>query len=123
MAAKSILEVAERVEKALNEAQEMQKNVDDGILTTNENILNVNSSLLKVSNCVVYMFNRCRCLLINILPRLNRRIWCEIDSSFWCVLGANGNERHAREYSEDAGRHCRYRKQVEIVANWIFEEC
>lgn len=48
MAAKSILQVAERVEKALEEAQVLQKSVDDGIVKTNQNILDANNSLAKV---------------------------------------------------------------------------
>jgi len=49
IAAKSILEVAERVEKALDEAQNMQKNVSDDILTTNQYIVDATNSITKVS--------------------------------------------------------------------------
>jgi chromosome segregation ATPase len=48
MAAKNILQVAERVETALAEAQSIQKNVDDGILTTTQNILDANNSITNV---------------------------------------------------------------------------
>lgn len=49
IAAKSILEVAERVEKALDEAQVIQKDVGDDILTTNQFIVDATNSLTKVS--------------------------------------------------------------------------
>lgn len=49
MAAKNILQVAERVEKALAEAQEIHKNVDIGILKTMESIADATNSLTKVS--------------------------------------------------------------------------
>lgn len=49
MAAKDILQVAERVEKALAEAQEIHKNIDGGILKTKENIVDATNSLTKVS--------------------------------------------------------------------------
>jgi len=55
MAAKNILQVAERVETALAEAQSIQKNVDDGILTTNQNILDANNSITNVSNLLPYL--------------------------------------------------------------------
>lgn len=49
MAAKSILQVAERVEKALAEAEDIQKNVDDGIMNINQNIADATNNLSKVS--------------------------------------------------------------------------
>lgn len=49
MAAKSILQVAERVEKALIEAEGIQKDVEDGIMTTNQNIVDATNSLSEVS--------------------------------------------------------------------------
>lgn len=48
IAAKSILEVAERVEKALDEAQIIQKDVGDDILTTNQYIVDATNSITKV---------------------------------------------------------------------------
>lgn len=50
IAAKSILEVAERVEKALDEAQNIQKDVGDDILTTNQYIVDATNSITKVSD-------------------------------------------------------------------------
>jgi len=50
MAAKNILQVAERVETALAEAQSIQKNVDDGVVITNQNIENAINSITNVSN-------------------------------------------------------------------------
>lgn len=49
MAAKNILQVAERVEKALVEAEDIQKDVEDGIMTTNQNIVDATNGLSKVS--------------------------------------------------------------------------
>lgn len=57
MAAKSILQVAERVEKALEEAQVLQKSVDDGIVKTNQNILDANNSLAKVLFIIYIPYN------------------------------------------------------------------
>lgn len=57
MAAKNILQVAERVETALAEAQSIQKNVDDGILTTNQNILDANNSITDVSNLLPQLYS------------------------------------------------------------------
>lgn len=48
MAAKNILQVAERVEKALSETQNIQKSVNDGIFATSQNIVDANNSLTKV---------------------------------------------------------------------------
>jgi hypothetical protein len=48
MAAKNILQVAERVEKALSETQDIQKTVNDGIFVTSQNIVDANNSLTKV---------------------------------------------------------------------------
>lgn len=53
MAAKDILHVAERVEQSLAEAKTIQKNVDDGILTTNQNIVDATNSLTKVCSITV----------------------------------------------------------------------
>lgn len=52
MAAKSILQVAERVEKALAEAEVIQKDVDNGITTTNQNIVDATDILNKVSTAL-----------------------------------------------------------------------
>lgn len=54
MAALNILQVAERVETLLAEAEDLQKNVDKGILITKENIVDATNSLTQVS---------CRCFL------------------------------------------------------------
>lgn len=48
MAAKNILQVSERVEKALIEAQNIQNIVNNVILTMNQNIVDVTNSLTKV---------------------------------------------------------------------------
>lgn len=53
MAAKIILQVSEHVEKALAEAQNIQKTVDDDILLTNKNIVDASNSLSKVSKFVL----------------------------------------------------------------------
>jgi len=50
MAAKNILQVAERVETALDEAESIQKKIDEGILITNQNIVDANNSITNVSN-------------------------------------------------------------------------
>lgn len=50
MAAKNILQVSERVEKALIEAQNIQNIVNNVILTMNQNIVDVTNSLTKVCN-------------------------------------------------------------------------
>lgn len=55
MAAKNILQVAERVEKALIEAQNIQKEVNDGIFTTNQNIVDATNSLTKVSTFIIWV--------------------------------------------------------------------
>jgi len=55
MAAKNILQVAERVEIALAEAQNIQKKVDDGILTTNQNVVDANNSITNVSNLLTLL--------------------------------------------------------------------
>lgn len=49
MAALNILQVAKRVETLLGEAEDIQKNVDKGILTTKENIVDATNSLTQVS--------------------------------------------------------------------------
>lgn len=65
MAAKSILQVAERVEESLSEAEGIQKNVEDGITITNQNIADATDSLSKVSTVfvvlVVYYYLRFNC--------------------------------------------------------------
>lgn len=53
MAAKNILQVAERVENALAEAQDLQKVVDDGVLTTNQDIVDATNSITKVSTLII----------------------------------------------------------------------
>lgn len=53
MAAKIILQVSEHVEKALTEAQNIQKTVDEDILLTNKNIVDASNSLSKVSKFVL----------------------------------------------------------------------
>lgn len=53
MAAKNILQVAERVEKALAEAQDLQKTVDEGVLTTNQDIVDATNSITKVSTLII----------------------------------------------------------------------
>ncbi|XP_050439565.1 laminin subunit beta-1-like [Adelges cooleyi] len=50
MDAKNILQVAERVEKALAETQEIQKNVEDGIVVTNKNIMDATESLNNIKS-------------------------------------------------------------------------
>jgi len=56
MAAKSILQVAERVEKALAEAEAIQKDVENGITTTNQNIVDATDILNKVSTTLFILF-------------------------------------------------------------------
>lgn len=60
MAAKDILQVAERVEKALAEAETIQKEVDSGLETTNQNIVDTTDVLDKVSTiilCLLFLSN------------------------------------------------------------------
>lgn len=57
MAAKNILQVSERVEKALTEAQNIQNIVNNVILTMNQNIVDVTNSLTKVCNNLYYLKN------------------------------------------------------------------
>lgn len=59
MAAINILQVAERVETLLAEAEDIQKNVDKGILTTNENIVDATNSLTKVSGALYFQIQNC----------------------------------------------------------------
>lgn len=60
MAAKNILQVAERVETALDEAESIQKKIDDGILITNQNIVDANNSITNVSN-FISIIKMCKC--------------------------------------------------------------
>lgn len=73
MAAKNILQVAERVEKALAESQEIHKNVDKGILKTKESIADATNSLTKVSPTFLWVtkINRLSRNIISIVIRDN----------------------------------------------------
>lgn len=53
MAAKIILQVSEHVEKAIDEAQNIQKTVNDDILITKQNIIDASNSLSKVNTCLL----------------------------------------------------------------------
>lgn len=66
MAAKNILQVAERVEKALAEAQNLQKEVEDGIFTTNQNIEDATNTLTKVSTFVIFNLKSHSIFIFNI---------------------------------------------------------